>query len=46
MQNKEEYSMKKALVAYFSASGVTQRAAKALAEAAGADLYQIKPAVP
>ena len=38
--------MKKALVAYFSASGVTQRAAKALAEAAGADLYQIKPAVP
>ena len=38
--------MKKALVAYFSTSGVTQRAAKALAEAAGADLYQIKPAVP
>lgn len=38
--------MKKALVAYFSATGVTARAAKALAEAAGADLYEIKPAVP
>lgn len=38
--------MKKALVAYFSASGVTARAAKALAEAAGADLYEIRPAVP
>ena len=31
--------MKKALVAYFSASGVTQRLAKTVAEAAGADLY-------
>ena len=38
--------MKKALVAYFSASGVTARAAKALAQAAGADLYEIRPAVP
>ena len=38
--------MKKALVAYFSASGVTAKAAKALAKAAGADLYEIKPAVP
>ena len=34
------------LVAYFSASGVTAAAAKNLAEAAGADLYEIKPAVP
>lgn len=34
------------LVAYFSASGVTAAAAKNLADAAGADLYEIKPAVP
>ena len=35
-----------ALVAYFSASGNTAKAAKVLAKAAGADLYEIKPAVP
>lgn len=35
-----------ALVAYFSASGVTAKAAKTLASAVGADLYEIKPAVP
>ena len=35
-----------ALVAYFSATGTTAMAAKALAGAAGADLYEIKPAVP
>ena len=38
--------MSKTLVAYFSASGVTAKAAKALSEAVGADLYEIKPAVP
>ena len=38
--------MKKTLVAYFSASGTTAKAAKVLAKAAGADLYEIKPAVP
>jgi flavodoxin len=38
--------MSKKLVAYFSASGVTTELAKALAEAAGADLYEIKPKVP
>lgn len=38
--------MKKTLAAYFSASGVTAEAAKKLAKAAGADLYEIKPAVP
>ena len=37
---------KKSLVAYFSARGVTARAAKTLAEAAGADLYEIKPKMP
>jgi flavodoxin len=38
--------MSKSLVAYFSASGVTAGLAKNLAEAAGAELYKIKPAVP
>ena len=38
--------MSKKLVAYFSASGVTAVLAKNLAEAAEADLYEIKPAVP
>lgn len=38
--------MGKTLVAYFSASGTTARVAKDLAQAAGADLYEIKPAVP
>lgn len=36
----------KTLVAYFSASGVTANVAKLLAEAAEADLFEIKPAVP
>ena len=38
--------MSKTLVTYFSASGVTAGVAKTLAEAAGADLYEIKPEVP
>ncbi len=38
--------MSKKLVAYFSASGVTANVAKTLAEAADADLYEIKPQVP
>ncbi len=38
--------MSRKLVAYFSASGVTARAAETLAKAAGADLYEIKPKVP
>ena len=38
--------MAKALVAYFSASGVTAKVAEKLAKAAGADLYEIEPAVP
>lgn len=37
---------KKMLVAYFSASGVTAKAARKLSEAVGADLYEIKPEVP
>ncbi len=37
--------MSKKLVAYFSASGTTAAVAENLAKAAGADLYEIKPAV-
>ena len=37
--------MRKILVAYFSASGVTASVAKKLAHATGADIYEIKPAV-
>ena len=38
--------MSNILVAYFSASGVTARAAKEIARAVGADLYEIRPAEP
>lgn len=38
--------MSKKLVAYFSASGVTKAAAERLAKVAGADLFEIQPAVP
>lgn len=38
--------MSKKLVAYFSASGVTAEKANALAEATGADIYEIKPETP
>lgn len=37
---------KKILVAYFSASGVTARAAEDIAAAIDADLYEIRPAQP
>lgn len=36
----------KKLVAYFSASGVTEKAAERLATAVGADLFEIKPVTP
>lgn len=38
--------MKHPMVAYFSASGTMARVAKTLAQAAGAELYEIRPAVP
>ena len=38
--------MGKILVAYFSASGVTKKLAQTLAEAIGADLFEIEPKVP
>lgn len=37
--------MSKKLVAYFSAEGTTKKAAAQVAEATGADLYEIKPEV-
>ena len=36
----------KALIAYFSASGVTAEKAKAMANATGYDIYEIKPETP
>ena len=38
--------MSKKLIAYFSASGTTKKAAERLAKATGADLFEIKPKVP
>ena len=38
--------MSKTLVTYFSASGVTARLAKTLAEAIDADLFEIRPETP
>lgn len=38
--------MSRILVAYFSASGVTAKVADMLADAVGADIYEIQPAVP
>ena len=36
----------RALIAYFSASGTTARVARGMADATGADLYEIRPAQP
>lgn len=38
--------MSRKLVAYFSASGVTAKVAETLADAIGANIYEIKPSVP
>ena len=38
--------MSKKLVAYFSPTGTTAKAAQAVADAVGADMFEIKPAVP
>ena len=38
--------MSKKLVEYFSASGVTEKVANMIAEAAGANIYEIKPEIP
>ena len=38
--------MSKRLVSYFSASGVTAKVAENLADAIGADIFEIQPEVP
>lgn len=38
--------MSKKLVAYFSASGITAKVAEDLADAIGADIFEIRPEVP
>ena len=38
--------MSKKLVTYFSAAGVTAKVAETLAEAIGADIFEIEPKVP
>ena len=43
---KENKEMKKVLIAYFSASGVTEAVAKQLAEVTGGDLHKIQPEKP
>lgn len=45
MSNGEKIAMK-TLVAWFSTTGSTAKLAKTLASAAGAELYEIRPAVP
>ena len=44
--NKKESKQMKVLVAYFSASGVTEGVAKQLAEVTGGDLHKIQPEQP
>ena len=43
---RKEVVRMNALVAYFSATGTTAKAAKVLSNAVGGELYEIKPAVP
>ena len=45
-QKQEKKEMKKILVAYFSASGVTEGVAMQLAEVTGGDLHKIQPEQP
>jgi flavodoxin len=45
-KQQEVKTMKKTLVAYFSATGTTKAVAEDLAKAAGADLFEIKPVQP
>lgn len=45
-QNRETMNTKKILVAYFSCTGTTKSAAQKVAQAIGADLYEIKPSKP
>ncbi len=42
-QNQQVMNSKKTLVAYFSATGTTERVAELIAEVTGGDLYEITP---
>lgn len=44
--NWRNTELSKKLVAYFSASGTTKKVAERLAKAAGADMFEIRPAIP
>lgn len=48
IQNHQEgvHCHEQRLVAYFSASGVTAKVAENLADAIGADIFEIQPEVP
>ena len=46
MEKERSLFMGKKLVAFFSASGTTRKAAELIAESAKADLYEIKPITP
>lgn len=46
MAQNKEMNTKKILVAYFSCTGTTKGAAQKLAQAIGADIYEIQPAEP
>lgn len=45
-RESEDEVMSRALVAYFSASGVTAKVAEVLADTIGADLFAIEPEIP
>lgn len=45
-QNKTEVNASKKLVVYFSCTGTTESSAQNLAQAVGADIYEIRPAKP
>ena len=42
-QNQQAMNGKKTLVAYFSATGITEKVAEMIAETTGGDLYEIAP---
>ena len=46
VKDERNSTMRKALVAYFSASGTTKRLSLNLADAIGADLFEITPEIP
>lgn len=43
---QEDFTMSRKLVAYFSATGTTTKVAELLADAVGADIFEIQPEIP